>query len=261
MLTLPKDIVQQIKDSVSMGYDQVKVGMISPKKKGVVLINKDYEVRGTFPLEYKEFIEQIVVGKYQGGGGVKKYPSQSERKNKKDNMANWFKKAIEEHKPDTLGGWRKEMPAKKRRADAVDSRPKNWSRNKKYLSAARALQALANVTTDPETKRVAKEDADYFFAKLSKKEYGGEMYHHGGNINYKKDWEVIGITMQGKKFKKIITLGRMSDEFDVKQAIKRMSGSEGIGNIREITSIRELKATGGMIEGWKGFINWLKEDF
>lgn len=152
-------------------------------------------------------------------------------------------------------------PAKKRRADAVDSRPKNWSRNKKYLSAARALQALANVTTDPETKRVAKEDADYFFAKLSKKEYGGEMYHHGGNINYKKDWEVIGITMQGKKFKKIITLGRMSDEFDVKQAIKRMSGSEGIGNIREITSIRELKATGGMIEGWKGFINWLKEDF
>jgi len=33
------------------------------------------------------------------------------------------------------------------------------------LATARSLQALANVTADPETREVAKSDADYFFAK------------------------------------------------------------------------------------------------
>ena len=32
-------------------------------------------------------------------------------------------------------------------------------------ATARALQALANVTTDPETSKLAKTDADYFYAK------------------------------------------------------------------------------------------------
>jgi hypothetical protein len=32
------------------------------------------------------------------------------------------------------------------------------------LATARALQALANVTTDTETAKLAKADADYFFA-------------------------------------------------------------------------------------------------
>jgi len=33
------------------------------------------------------------------------------------------------------------------------------------LATARALQALANVTADTETAKLAKADADYFFAK------------------------------------------------------------------------------------------------
>lgn len=96
----------------------------------------------------------------------------------------WFKKAVLERKPDTLEGWRKEMPAEKRRADAVASRPVNWTNKKKYLSAARALQALANVSKDPETKRLAKEDADYFFAKAKPKmENGGEL-NDGNNTEH-----------------------------------------------------------------------------
>ena len=38
--------------------------------------------------------------------------------------------------------------------------------NGDILAAGRALQELANVTTDAATKRLAKVDADYFFAKL-----------------------------------------------------------------------------------------------
>lgn len=68
----------------------------------------------------------------------------------------------------------------------------------------------------------------------------------GGGIEakkYKKDWEVVGITLDGKKFKKTITLGRLSNKSDVQQAIKRM------GNVREVTSITEVKsyASGGVM--------------
>jgi len=57
---LPNSIVDQIKQSIKMGYNIPKVGMISPNKKGVVLMNKNYEVRGTYPLEAKDAIEQII---------------------------------------------------------------------------------------------------------------------------------------------------------------------------------------------------------
>lgn len=92
----------------------------------------------------------------------------------------WFKDAVAQRKPDTLGGWRKEMPKEKRREDAVNSRPKNWKNKKKYLSVARALQALSNVTKDSETKRVAKQDADYFFEKAK---YKGKKFEKGGISN------------------------------------------------------------------------------
>ena len=70
LLAMPKEMVEQIKESASMGFNEVVVGMISPKRKGVMLINKDYQVRGRYPLEYKEFVEQIVQGKYAGGGKI-----------------------------------------------------------------------------------------------------------------------------------------------------------------------------------------------
>lgn len=46
------------------------------------------------------------------------------------------------------------------------SRPKNWTLRNRYLSAGRALRALANVTKDKETRYKASKDARYFFDKL-----------------------------------------------------------------------------------------------
>lgn len=80
----------------------------------------------------------------------------------------WFKKAVEEKPPYTLGGWKKTQPANTRRKLALLSRPKNWTLNHRRLSAARALQALANVTKDSATKILAVQDAKHFL-KLYKK--------------------------------------------------------------------------------------------
>ena len=79
------------------------------------------------------------------------------------------------------------------------------------------------------------------------KKYSKDKYAKGGGVGYKKDWEVVGITMQGKKFKKTITLGRMSDREDVKNAIKRMQSDDF--RVMEVTSIKELQtyATGGAL--------------
>lgn len=83
-------------------------------------------------------------------------------------------------------------------------------------------------------------------------EYFKGKYATGGGVGYKKDWEVVGITMQGKKFKKVITLGRLSDQTDVKNALRRMDL-----NIREVTSIKELNtyANGGGVRDNKGLSN------
>ncbi len=53
--------------------------------------------------------------------------------------------------------WHKDQSAEVRRANALKAH------NGNKLSTARALQALANVTTDAETAKLAKADADYFF--------------------------------------------------------------------------------------------------
>ena len=68
-----------------------------------------------------------------------------------------------------LGGWHKNQLASLRRKNALSSRPKGWSLKKKSLSAARALTALANVTKDPQTKKIAKSDATYLY-QLAKKD-------------------------------------------------------------------------------------------
>jgi len=64
----------------------------------------------------------------------------------------WF-----EHKVDM--NWGKDMAAETRRANALKAHTGD------LLATGRALQALANVTTDAETATAAKADADYFFAK------------------------------------------------------------------------------------------------
>ncbi len=55
--------------------------------------------------------------------------------------------------------WHKDDPGEVRRANALKAHKGD------VLAAARALQALANVTADSETARLAKTDADYFFAR------------------------------------------------------------------------------------------------
>lgn len=76
----------------------------------------------------------------------------------------WFQKAVMDKPPYSLGGWSKSQSTDVRRRHALESRPKNWTLNHRRLSAARALQALANVTKDSQTKLKAGQDARYFFA-------------------------------------------------------------------------------------------------
>jgi len=55
------------------------------------------------------------------------------------------------------------------------------------------------------------------------------------SVNYPKHWVVTYISLQGKMGKKQITLGRLSNEQDVKYALMRMYDL----NIREIISIKQ----------------------
>lgn len=66
--------------------------------------------------------------------------------------------------PKVKSGWKKDMPLKERRALVLKSHKGD------LLSAARGKQALANVTTDSETKREAEKDAKYFLQLYHKKE-------------------------------------------------------------------------------------------
>jgi hypothetical protein len=60
---------------------------------------------------------------------------------------------------DVKMNWHKTDAAELRRANALEAHKGD------ELATARALQALANVTTDVETARLAKLDADYFFSR------------------------------------------------------------------------------------------------
>ena len=72
----------------------------------------------------------------------------------------WFK-------PGTRTGWKKTDPPQIRRAKllATTTNPTFYG---KLLEAARRSMALSNVTTDPETKTKAKQDAYYYYATARK---------------------------------------------------------------------------------------------
>ncbi len=61
--------------------------------------------------------------------------------------------------PGVKMNWSKESSAEVRRKNALEAHGGD------VLAAARALQELSNVTTDVETKRLTKADADYFFSR------------------------------------------------------------------------------------------------
>ena len=69
---------------------------------------------------------------------------------KKRRSKRWFK-------PKRKTGWHKDDPASIRRQRVLRAFHNN------ALRAGRAMLALANVTRDPETKRKARQDAEYFF--------------------------------------------------------------------------------------------------
>jgi hypothetical protein len=80
----------------------------------------------------------------------------------------WFKEVVESKPPYDLGGWSKTQRRSTRRLHALSSRPLNWTRDHRYLSAGRALQALANVTQDKITQQRALSDVKFFFTKAKK---------------------------------------------------------------------------------------------
>jgi hypothetical protein len=57
--------------------------------------------------------------------------------------------------------WHKDESADERRHNALQAH------NGNELATGRALQALANVTTDSETAKLARADAEYFFRHKS----------------------------------------------------------------------------------------------
>lgn len=65
----------------------------------------------------------------------------------------WFK-------PSTHSGWEKGMPATERRRLVLKAH------KGEPLASGRAMQALANVTTDKRTRELANADAKYFFRQL-----------------------------------------------------------------------------------------------
>ena len=79
---------------------------------------------------------------------MKSYKKTKSSKSKKK----WFK-------PTTTMNWRKTDSQSTRRKNALKAHKNN------ALSTARALQALANVTQDNQTARLARSDAKHFFAR------------------------------------------------------------------------------------------------
>ncbi len=71
------------------------------------------------------------------------------------------KKKVKWYKPKVHSGWHKsQSPVYRRRLVKA--------KHKTYLSSARSMQALANVSKDSATKRMASADAKYFY-KLHEK--------------------------------------------------------------------------------------------
>lgn len=71
--------------------------------------------------------------------------------------------------PKSHSEWKKSQTATTRRRKLLASTDKRKSIHDRYVSAARKIQALANVTKDLSTKRKAKSDAMYFFRKAKPK--------------------------------------------------------------------------------------------
>ncbi len=84
--------------------------------------------------------------------GTSYYTQDKGKPGKTPESKKWYQHKVEMN-------WHKDEPAKVRRANALKAHKGD------ELATARALQALSNVTADPETSKLAKTDADYFFSE------------------------------------------------------------------------------------------------
>ena len=66
----------------------------------------------------------------------------------------------------TQNGWHYTQKPDYRRSLILESTSKSQSRYKRYLEAAKKMEAVANVSLNSNVKQTAKSDADYFYAKL-----------------------------------------------------------------------------------------------
>lgn len=77
---------------------------------------------------------------------------------KRKRTRKWYQEAKTRHY-----GWRKEHKQETRIRKLLEAHP--GPKCKKILASARAINALANVTRDPETRRKARADAKLLFAR------------------------------------------------------------------------------------------------
>jgi hypothetical protein len=75
ILAVPKYMRDEIEESINMGYDKLVVGMISKNRKGVLLVNDNYQVRGTYDMGLKNYIENIIENHKtkMSNGGMMEY--------------------------------------------------------------------------------------------------------------------------------------------------------------------------------------------
>jgi len=60
IVMIPNYVIKEIIESVKMGYNFLVEGMIGRKRKGVMLVNENYEVRGTYDISLKNEIQNII---------------------------------------------------------------------------------------------------------------------------------------------------------------------------------------------------------
>lgn len=69
IIQLPEKIMQEVQESLSSGYTIIQEGLIGKNRRGVVLIDENYKVRGVYPLKYKEAIENLKKSMGYSKGG------------------------------------------------------------------------------------------------------------------------------------------------------------------------------------------------
>ena len=60
LIVVDSRLINEIRQSVAKGYHNIRVGYISPKRKGVVITNDDSQVMGVYELKHLELITNLV---------------------------------------------------------------------------------------------------------------------------------------------------------------------------------------------------------